>query len=258
LGAKFIIDRRCEVKHALTLTGLIRGLQYQGLLRQVSDLAATGALDGCDADARVGLLMPALESVPPELTIRDLQEQTAALLEHRLTCRNCPSSLSGYVGGCIGYVPYPISEGMEFLLWRTAVQGLTGDLPDLLLPRVIAFAERAQALKKTPFADDLRRRGDLVGEKPRTFQSGTFLKRVRLTSSQVLDQFFRPGAVAGDELRILQGFLLACLQMARAMEPALQDEEQKLSMADDLEPYVGVYELVSRALQQGLGIYVWP
>lgn len=258
MGAKFIVDRRCEVKQSLTLTGLIRGLQYQGLLRQVSELAAAGSLDGCDADARVDLVLPMLDQIPPDLTIRELQEQTAALFEHRLACRNCPSSLKGHVGGCIGYVPYPISEGMEFLLWQTAVRALQGELPEMLLARVVAFAERAQGLRKTPFADELRRRGDLIGPRPRIYQDGPIWSRNRLTSSQVLDHFFKPGVVAGDDLRVLAGFLFACLQMARALEPAIQDEEQKLSLVDDLRPYSLVHELMTRALQQGVGLYVWP
>ncbi|MFZ5816579.1 MAG: hypothetical protein ACOY93_14975 [Bacillota bacterium] len=258
MGAKFIVDRRCDVKHALTLTGLIKGLQYQGLLRQVSELAATGALAECDAGARVDLVMPTLDRVPPDLTIRELQESTAALLEHRLACRRCPSSLKGQVGGCIGYIPYPISEGMEFLLWQTAVQGLTGALPEALLPRVAAFAEKARAIRRTPFTDELRRRGDLVGPRPRVYQSGPFWGKIRLSSSQVLDLFFRPGVAAGDELRVLAGFLFASLQMGRALEPIITDEEQKLSLADELLPYTQVYELMVRALQQGLGMYVWP
>lgn len=257
MGAKFIVDRRCEVKHSLTLTGLIKGLQYQGLLRQVGELAAAGALADRDADARVDLVMPT-EQIPTDLTIRELQEHTAALFEHRHTCRTCPSSIKGHVGGCIGYVPYPISEGMEFLLWQTTVQGMTGNLPEVLLPRVVAFAEKAQTIRRTPFADQLRSRGDLIGLRARSYQNGPIWSRTRLTSSQVLDLFFKAGVVAGDELRILAGFLFACLQMAKALEPALSDEEQRLSMADDIYPYTVVYELMTRALQQSVGIYVWP
>lgn len=258
LGAKFIVDRRCEVKQSLTLTGLIKALQYQGLLRQVSELAATGALDHCDADARLDLVMPTSQQVPPELTIRELQEHTAALLRHRHTCRTCPSSQQGQVGGCITYVPYPISEGMEFLFWHTAVQGLEAKLPELLLPRVIAFAEKAQAVKRTPFSDELRRRGDLIGEKPRTYQWGSLWSRRRLSSSQVLDLFFKPGVVAGDDLRILAGFVFAVLAMARALAAGMQDEEQRLCMEEELQPYAQVYEIMLKALSQGVGVYVWP
>ncbi|MFZ5828287.1 MAG: hypothetical protein ACOY94_28610 [Bacillota bacterium] len=257
MGAKFIVDRRCEVKRSLTLTGLIKGLQYQTLLRQVSDLAAAGALADCDADARVDLVMPT-EQVPEDLTIRELQEHTAALFEHRNLCRTCPSSMKGHVGGCIGYIPYPISEGMEFLLWQTAVQGLTGELPETLLPRVVAFAEKARAIRRTPFADQLRSRGDLLGLRARLFQHGPIWSRTRLSSSQVLDLFFKPGVVAGDDLRILAGFLFASLQVARALEPAIHDEEQRLSMADEIRPYAVLYDLMTRALQQSMGIYVWP
>ncbi len=258
MGAKFIVDRRCEVKASLTLTGLIKGLQYQGLLRQVGDLAAAGALEGQDADARVDLIMPIAEGVPPELTIRELQEQTAALLEHRLTCRNCASSLEGQVGGCIGYIPYPISEGMEFLLWQTAVRGLAGELPEGYLPRVIAFAEKAQTLKRTPFADTLRSRGDLIGLRPRVHTDGPIWARTRLSSAQVLEAFFQGGVVAGDDLRILAGFLAASLAVGRALEPSLRDEEQRLSLAEEIQPYALVYEIMTRALKQSIGLYVWP
>lgn len=257
MGAKIIVDRRCQVKHALTLTGLIKGLQYQGLLRQVSELAAAGALAECDADARVDLVMP-IEQVPPDLTIRELQEHTASLYEHRLVCRSCPSSLKGHVGGCIGYLPYPISEGLEFLFWHTAVLGLKGELPESLLPRVISYAEKARAIRRTPFADGLRRRGDLLSPRPRVYQTGPFWGRRRLTSSQVLDLFFKSGVAAGDDLRIMGGFLFACLQVAKALEPSMTDEEQRQSMADELQPYAVVYELITRAVQQGVGIYIWP
>jgi len=258
MGAKFIVDRRCEVKSSLTLTGLIKSLQYQGLLRQVSNLAAAGALEGHDADARVDLVMPMTEGVPPELTIRELQEQTAALLDHRLTCRNCPSAIEGQVGGCIGYIPYPISAGMEFLLWHTAVRGLTGELPDPYLPRVTAFAEKAQGVKRTPFADALRSRSDLIGERPHVHAEGPIWARTRLSSAQVLELFFREGVVAGDNLRILAGFLAAALAVARALEPALRDEEQRLSLTEEIRPYALTYELMVRALRQSIGIYVWP
>lgn len=258
MGAKFIVDRRCEVKQSLTLTGLIKALQYQSLLRQVSELAAAGALADRDADARLNLVMPTAEQIPPDLTIRELQEHTAALLEHRQSCRNCPSAQQGQVGGCISYVPYPISDGMEFLIWQTAVKGVEGQLPEVMLPRVVAFAERAEEVRRTPFSDELRRRGDLIGEKPRVYHWGSIWKRRRLTSSQVLDLFFKPGVVVADDLRIQAGFLFAVLAMARAMAPAIHDEEQRLSMEEDLQPYAQVYEVMTRALSQGMGIYIWP
>lgn len=258
MGAKFIVDRRCDVKQGMTLTGLIKGLQYQGLLREMGELAAAGNLADCDAEARVEILLPTFEAIPADLTIRELQEQTAALLEHRLACRSCPSSLRGHVGGCIGYLPYPISEGMEFLLWQTAVRGLKGELPKMWLTRVLAFVERAQGLRKTPFSDEMRQRRDLLGPRPRLHASGPFWGRIRISSSQVLDLFFKPGVIAGEELRELAGFLEAALALARAIEPALRDEEKRLSMIDDLQPYSAVHELLTRALKQGIGVYVWP
>lgn len=258
MGAKFIVDRRCDVKQGMTLTGLIKGLQYQGLLREMSELAAAGNLVDCDAEARVEILLPTFEAIPADLTIRELQEQTAALLEHRSACRSCPSSLRGHVGGCIGYLPYPISEGMEFLLWQTAVRGLQGELPKMWLARVLAFVERAQALRKTPFADEMRRRNDLVGQRQRLYTGGPFWARTRLSSSQVLDLCFKPGVVAGEELRELAGFLEAALAVARAVEPVLRDEEERHSMRDELQPYAVVHELLTRALKQGIGVYVWP
>lgn len=258
MGAKFIVDRRCPVKTSLTLTGLIEAIKHKGLLRRIGELAAAGTLPPAGADLRLNMVLPPEAGVYGEMTIRDLQQQTALLLEHRVTCRQCPSSLNGHVGGCIAYVPYPISEGMEYLLWSTALRGLQGDLPDELLPAATAFAARAQELRQTPFAEGMRSRGDLVGARPRVWQSGPVWKRERLTSAQVLDAFFKNGVLAGEELTTYAGFLGAALAVARATEQVLQDESKRIAMVEDIEPYAMVHDLMLTALDQGLGVYVWP
>jgi hypothetical protein len=258
MGAKFIIDRRCSVKTSLTLIGLIEAIKYRGLLRRIHDLAAAGAIPPCDADARLDLVLPPQSGLPGGLTIGDLMAQSDALMSHRIACRQCASSPQGHVGGCIGYVPYPLSEGMEFLLWTTAVRALKGELPEGFLPTARSFAERAMSVRKTPFADGMRERGDIVGARPRLYQSGPVFKRVRLSSAQVLDAFFIHELIAGDDLRVHTGFLGAALAVARAMESAIRDEERRQAMVEDVEPYAMVHDLMTLALEQRLGVYVWP
>lgn len=258
MGAKFIVDRRCTVKTSLTLTGLIEAIKYKGLLRRVAELAAAGTLPAYDADARLDMVLPPESGLPAHLTIRELQARSGALMEHRITCRQCPASLTGHVGGCIAYVPYPLSEGMEYLLWRTAVQALKDDLPENLLPRAKAFAERAQLVRQTPFADGLRARGDMLGARPRVHQTGPVWRRERLSSAQVLDAFFINGVLQGDDLRVHAGFLSAALALAAAMEEKLMDDEQRQALVEDVEPYSIVCELMVKALDEGQGVYVWP
>ncbi len=248
VGAKFIIDRRCTVKTSMTLTGLIEGLKHQGVLRRVTELAAAGGVPAGDIE----------REVQGNLSIQDLHEQAALLQQHRVTCRQCPASLHGHVGGCIGYVPYPLSEGMEYLLWVTAVRALEGRMPEPLLPAAQAFAQRAQRIERTPFADGMRARGDLLGPKPRVHASGMLWRKARLTSSQVLDAFFVNGVLAGEDLRIHEGFVAAALAVAEAMEPAMSTDEKRRALLEDVAPYVQVHELLCRGLEQGLGVYVWP
>jgi hypothetical protein len=147
---------------------------------------------------------------------------------------------------------------MEYLLWLTAVRALEGDLPAAVLPRVRMFAERAMALTQTPFAQELRARGDIVGSRVRTWQSGPVWRRSRLTSAQVLDAFFINGTLAGDDLRLHAAFLGAALAVARAMEPAMKDDEAREALIEDTRPYAEAYRLLQLSEDQGQGVYVWP
>lgn len=257
MGAKFIVDRRCAVKSSLTLTGLIEAIKHRGLLRRINEMAAAGALPACGAEDPIDLILPS-DSPVPRLSVRELQRQQATLMEHNITCRQCPSSVTGHVGGCISYVPYPLSEGLEFLFWLTATQGLKGELPEQLTPPVVTFAEKAMARQQTPFSDGMRARGDLLGARPRIWQGGPVLRRKRLTSGQVMDAFFVNGVLGGDELQTHKGFLEAALAVSRALEPALKDEQRRVAMREDLEPYSRVLELMDLAQEQGLGVYLWP
>jgi len=258
VGAKFIVDRRCPVKTSLTLTGLIEAIKHRGLLRRIGELAAGGVLPAYDPDARLDMLLPPEAGLPGGMTVRELQTQASSLLAHAVTCRMCPSSLNGHVGGCIAYVPYPLSDGMEYLLWSTAVKGLKGELPEAMLPAVRTFAEKAAQLKQTPFATGMRARGDLASEKPRSHQTGSLLKRVRLSSAQVLDLFFLGGVLGGDDLRVRAGYLEAVLAVGRAMADRVTDPEQRQALIEDTQPYGDVRDLMVAALDQGLGVYVWP
>lgn len=258
VGAKFIVDRRCTVKTSLTLTGLIEALKQQSLLRRVADMTAAGALPEYDPQTRLDLVLIPDSGTPVNLTLGEVVEQAAVLNEHRVTCRQCPASLHGYVGGCIAYVPYPLSAGLEYLLWLTAVWGVERRLPSALLPRVLAFVDRARIMEQTPFADGMRARGDLLGRAPLIHRAGWLWKRAQISSAQVLDAFFVNGVLAGDDLRIHTGFLEAALALARAMEPAMSDQEKRLALLEDVEPYSQVHALMVRALAQGVGVYVWP
>jgi len=242
----------------MTLTGLIEAIKQKGLLRRIGELAAGGSLAAWDPHARVEMLLDPGPGVPADLTLHDLQTQVANLVKHSVTCRMCPSSLNGHVGGCIAYVPYPISEGLEFLLWNTAVRGLEGDLPEELLARVTAFAKRAQAMKQTPFADGMRKRGDLLSQAPRQWQRGPVWARERLSSAQVLEAFFLNGMLSGEELLQNAGYLAVALAVARGMERVLKDDERRQALMEDVEPYAQVCGLMEIALEQGTGIYVWP
>lgn len=257
LGAKFIVDRRCTVKTSLTLTGLIEAIKHKGLLRRIGELVAAGALPALDPAAKLDRVLPDEAGITGQLTMAELREQTETLAAHRITCRQCPSSLTGHVGGCITYVPYPLSEGMEYLLWTTAVQGLRGDLPGAVGEAVAGFARRAMELRRTPFADGLRARGDLVGAKPRIYQEGPAWSRTRLSSAQVLDAFFLNGVLSGEDLERHAAFLSAALAVSRAMERIL-DEERRSALVEEVRPYADVCDLMSMALEQGFGIYVWP
>lgn len=258
MGAKFIVDRRCAVKSQMTLTGLIEAIKQKGLLRRVGELAAGGTLGMWEPDAKVEMLLSATAGASSDLTVRDLQVQAARLVQHSVTCRMCPSSLNGHVGGCITYVPYPISEGVEFLLWTTAVRGLEGDLPEAVAGPVTAFARRAQELKQTPFADGLRKRSDLLSAAPRVWQRGRVWGRERLSSAQVLDAFFQNGVLGEEALEQQAGFLAAAMAVARGMEKVMKRDDQRQALMEDTEPYAQVQALMEAALEQGFGVYVWP
>jgi len=258
VGAKFIVDRRCSVKTSLTLTGLIEALKQQSLLCRVADLTAAGALPEISFETRLDQVLVPDSGIPINLTLRELTEQASVLNEHRVSCRQCPASLHGHVGGCIAYVPYPVSAGMEYLLWLTAVWGLERRLPPQLLPPVLAFVDRARVLDHTPFAEGMRARGDLLAPRPKVYRAGRLWRRAHISSAQVLDCFFVNGMLAGDDLRLRAGFLCTALALARAMEPAMSGEEKRLALQEDVEPYSQVHQLMVRALEQGLGVYVWP
>jgi hypothetical protein len=258
MGAKFIVDRRCEVKTALTLTGLIAGVKRQGELRRVGELTAAGLLTPSDVDAPFNLLFGSEGEGQSDVTVRQLQDQTAPLMVHRPTCRRCPSSLSGHVGGCITMIPYPISAGVEYLLWVTAVKAIQQELPKEVMPTARAFVAHAQSLKQTPFSDSLRERGELLGRRAKVFQAGPLWRRSRLSSAQVLDAFFSNGLIGGDTLRIRAGFLAAMLAVGRAITPAIHGDEQRQALLEDTQPFANLYDLMMRALEQGLGVYAWP
>lgn len=257
MGAKFIVDRRCSVKSALTLTGLIEGVRNRSVLRRVAELTAAGLLPPCEPETRLQMLLPSC-GLSPGLTMRELQERSEAVAGHRIACRQCPSSLTGHVGGCIAYVPYPISEGLEYLLWQTAVRGLTSDLPEGLAEGARAFAHHAMALRATPFSTGLRTKGDLLGRRRRVYRSSRFWWGLRLSSAQVLDAFFVNGLLSGEDLQRHQRFLEAALAVAEAMLPAFTQEERRLALIEDTEPYREVLQLMELALEQQMGIYVWP
>jgi hypothetical protein len=42
------------------------------------------------------------------------------------------------------------------------------------------------------------------------------------------------------------------------MAPAIKSEEQQRALAEDVQPYGAVHRLMGIALEQGLGVYVWP
>lgn len=258
MGVKFIMDRRCSVKTSLSLIGLIEALKLQGLVRRVGDLVAAGVLTTGDPETRLDQVMDPESGIPRSMTIRELQEQASVLKEHRITCRQCPSSLHGSVGGCVAYLPYPLSEGVEWLFWFTAVQELEGKLPESVQPQAAALVERARALRRTPLAAGLRSRGDLLGEAPRVHATGRLWNRSTLSSEQVLEAFFTNGVISGDDLRVHAGFLGAVLAMAQAMEPAMSSTDRLVALLEDIEPYQQVHELMLKALEQGLGVYVWP
>jgi hypothetical protein len=225
VGVKFIVDQRCSVKRTLTLTGLIEAVRGRGALRHVTELAAAGML-------------------PAE--------------EIRAACRQCPASLTGRVGGCIADIPYPISEGMEYLLWLTATRALEGELPDPVAGPARSFAEGAMALRQTPFATGLRERGDLLGSRPRTWRKGPVWRARTLTSAQVLDALFCNGLLEGERLLGHASFLRAALAVGEAMGERIADPEQRQAMVEDLKPYADACQLMWIALERDLGVYIWP
>ncbi|MGE5675912.1 MAG: hypothetical protein ACM3XM_18850 [Mycobacterium leprae] len=260
MGAKFIIDRRCSVKSSLSLTGLVEAIKQQGVLRQYNDLVAAGKLPPQEGDVRLDMVWP---QGPGDVTLNALRAQRDALVAHRMTCRQCRSSLRGQVGGCIAYVPYPLTAPVEHLLWRTAVRSLQGELPEPLLEPARAFAEKAMKLKATPFYDDMRKRGDLQTRRPEVFVQGMPWRQQRLSSGQVLNLFFSNGALSGEDLKVHSGFLAAALALGRAVEQALDERAKKPNQEgsgvwEAMAPYATVHELMESALEQGLGLYSWP
>jgi len=119
-------------------------LKHEGLLRRVDDFEAAGLLERSDQETPVAAVLGTVPGVPGSLSLCDLAHGRDPLSQYRLTCRRCPASLRGYVGECIMSIPYPISQGMEFALWRTAVRGLEGTLPERMAARVRAFADQAR------------------------------------------------------------------------------------------------------------------
>jgi hypothetical protein len=257
MGAKFVVDRSCQLKRDLSLVGLVESLRYQTLLKRVHHLAGVGAVQP-DRERPLQLLLHPEEGQMPPLTLAELEAQVGQLQRHRITCRNCPASLRGHLGGCLGYIPYPLSAGIEYLFWLTGVQALTGGLPAAFAPTALAFVTIAQGLTQTPFADEMRERGEILARAPRVYQSGPLWRRTRLSSSQLLDAFFATGTIQGEGLRIQAGFLGGMLALGRGLEAAMENQEQVEALKEELEAYEALYQLTHIALEQGVGLLVWP
>lgn len=257
MGAKFVVDHPCVVKRDLSLVGLVESLRYQTLLKRLHHLAGNGALHPEREQPLAHLLGPG-EGEAPSLTLSELEAHVGTLQQYRITCRNCPASLRGHLGGCLGYIPYPISEGMEYLFWLTGVQALTGGLPAAFGPTALAFVSIAQGLAVTPFADEMRARGEILAAEPRLYNAGPLWRRVRLSSSQLLDAFFATGTIQGEGLRLQAGFLGGLLALGRGLEGVMEDQTQVEALKEELEPYEVLYQLAHMALEQGAGLLVWP
>lgn len=257
MGAKFVVDWSCAVKRDLSLVGLVESLRYQTLLKRVHHMAGVGAV-APDREQPLALLLNPGEGEPPPLTLGELEAHVGELQQYRITCRNCPASLRGHLGGCLGYLPYPISEGMEYLFWLTGVRALTGGLPAAFSPTALAFVTIAQGLSVTPFADEMRLRGEILAPQPRIYQYGPLWRRTRLSSSQLLDAFFATGTIQGEGLRIQAGFLGGLLALGRGLEAAMENQAQVEALQEELEPYEVLYQLTHMALENHVGLLAWP
>jgi hypothetical protein len=257
MGAKFVVDRACVVKRDLSVVGLVESLRYQTLLKRVHQLAEVGAARERREQPLALLLNPGEGEAPP-LTVGELEEQVGQLQQYRLACRNCPAALRGHLGGCLGYIPYPISAGMEYLFWLTGVQALSGGLPAAFSPTALAFVTIARGLTVTPFADEMRARGQILASAPRLYQSGPLWRRTRFSTSQLLDAFFATGTIQGEGLRIHAGFLGGLLALGRGLEGVIEDQAQVEALKEELEPYEVLYQLTHIALDQGVELLVWP
>jgi hypothetical protein len=257
VGAKFVVDSSCAVKRDLTVVGLVESLRYQTLLKRVHHLVGVGVVQPVQ-EMPLRLLLRPEEGEPPAFTLQELEEQVGRLQQYRTLCRNCPSSLRGHLGGCLGYIPYPISPGMEYLFWLTGVRALTSGLPAAFTPTALAFVEIARGLTETPFADQMRIRGEILARAPRIYQTGPLWRRKRLTSSQILEAFFATGTLQGEGLRMNAGFLGGLLTLGRGLEAAMQNQEQVEALQEELEPYEVLYQLFHIALERDVGLVVWP
>jgi hypothetical protein len=258
VSARFIVSRKCETKERLTLTGLIDLQRQLGLLASLEELVASGELEAADEDEPYELVFPAAGETT-EVSLGRLKEQTACLTGFRRVCRLCPANGTGQVGGCVTYLPYPVSEGLEFLFWLAGRLALSGRLSPATAPAVLAFLERAAALQKTPWADGMRQAGYLMASRPWPLSWGPLWARRRLSSSHLLERFFRTPVLTGEDLTAHTGFLAAVVGAGRSLARALERDEERLSaLREDLAAYERLYRYMQRAAALEEGVQVWP
>lgn len=258
MSARFIVSRKCDTKEELTLTGLLDLQRQQGLLAMFEEAALAGEMAPADLDDELELAVAGTDEVLT-VTFRQLQEHTAELKQYRRTCRICPVNVTGRVGGCITYLPYPVSEGLEYLFWLAARQAVQNSLPQDRLPFVRLFMDRAGASNETPWVDSMRRSGYLMASQARVVASGPFWARTRISSSQLLEYFFRPAQLAGEELLVHAGFLGTVTALGLGLSEQLQQDDERLTaLYEDLAPYKTLHKFMQRASLHEQGIQVWP
>jgi hypothetical protein len=117
-------------------------------------------------------------------------------------CNRCPANCAGRAFGCFGIVQGPLAEEAE--------EWLIGLLPETLKPggsdtaaspeqvrQVRALLQRLQELGASGRLVDEQHRGTplLEGKRPAERRYGPFYRRVRLTSSQLIELLFLRGTV---------------------------------------------------------------
>lgn len=258
MSARFIVGLKCETKEALTLTGLLDLQRQQGLLAMFEEAAAAGELEVARHDEPLELVVPGTDEVLT-VTLEQLRTQTAQLKSFRRICRVCPFSVGGRVGGCVTYLPYPVSEGMEYLFWLAFRQAVERKLPQDQQPLVMLFAEKASEVLETPWADLMRANGHLMAPRPREVAWGPVWRRQRVTTAQLIERFFKTSMLAGDELLIHAGFLSAVITLGRALKRTWsEDEERVTALREDLAPYEALHPFLQNALVRSQPVQVWP